>query len=400
MDINTVNPNQFIDLFGTGGVATPTKTPGFVAGVAPDLVDILSTTETTTVPSTTETTTSTTETTTASASTTETTTLVNIFEEEEKGKPGRKPKSEIADLPTYFEDRIKSGKFVKIEEDAPDGSKKVFIPKTPEDFDEVFEIQLNYRLEQEKKQLAQQVYQSKSPAWQTVLKYSELVDDPSEIVPFIQGIKTIESVGQIDENTSEGAEKIVRSRLQQKGDTPELIDQQIEALRTGEKLIPTAKVYKPMIIQEEQVNLSQMIQEKQREEQQYLQMVDTIEKNAVQAIETPLFGKQKLSKEEKAIVYDMIAYPSEETKGYPIFSAIDELYEKGDFETLKIISLLAAGKKDAVFSYISSHAATATAAGLQRTLRVASTSSSSTGDQNTETTPVVTRRQYSGKFGR
>ena len=39
----------------------------------------------------------------------------DIFEEKEKGKPGRKPKNDFSDLAGYFENRLTSGKFVAIE---------------------------------------------------------------------------------------------------------------------------------------------------------------------------------------------------------------------------------------------------------------------------------------------
>lgn len=419
MEIKSVQENQYIDLFGSQAGPAKKENTGFVAGGSQEGVDLFalsnSTTDTTTQvasASTTDTTTespSTTDTTTQSSSTTDTTTTaVDLFGAAvaDDKKPGRKPKYDFSDMSGYYEDRVKAGKFVKIEEDAEDGSKKLFVPKTPEDFDEVIDLQVNYKVGQQKEKIVQQVYNSKSPAWQAVLKYSELVDDPSEVVPFIQGVQTMESVAQVDESTPEGAEKVVRIRLLQKGDTPELVDEQINTLKAAEKLVPTAKVYKPLIIQQEQAQLGQMIQARKAEEADYLQMVETVEKTAIKAIETPLLGKHKMNKEEKALVYEMIAYPSEETKGYGIFSAIDNLFTKGDadsFETLKLISLLAGGKKDALINYISSGVANQTAANLQRTLRVASSAAASSGNDSgeiEEKVATVNRNQYSAKFGR
>lgn len=411
MEINSVKENEYLDLFGSSAATSPKEKQGFVAtpqNPSVDLFNLKSTTDTTTVvsASTEETTTvaPTETTTTQSASTDDTTTsTVDLFAAAaEEKKPGRKPKYDFSDMSGYYEDRVKAGKFVKVEEETEEGP-KMFVPKTPEEFDEVIEIQVDHRIKQEKAKIAQQVYQSKSPAWQAVLKYSELVDDPAEVVPFIEGVRTMESVAQVDENTPEGAEKIVRVRLLQKGDTPELVDEQIQTLRAAEKLIPTAKVYKPLIIQQEQAQLGQMIQERKAQEAEYLQMVEKVEKDAIKAIETPLFGKHRMTKDEKALVYEMIAYPSEEIKGYQIFQAVDDLYTKGDFETLKIIALLAGGKKDALVNYISAGVANQTAAELQRKLRVASAPTSSSGNDSgeiEERTATVTRHKYSGKFGR
>lgn len=105
--------------------------------------------------------------------------------------------TEIKDLTSYFEDRVKSGKFVAVEEEDEKGNKTLFIPKTAEEYDEVLELQINYRLEQAKKDLEKSWYESKSPAWKVVSQYAELVDDPSQLIPFIQGVQTIQSVGNI-----------------------------------------------------------------------------------------------------------------------------------------------------------------------------------------------------------
>lgn len=137
----------------------------------------------------------------------------DLFAEEEKKEgPGRKPKYDFTGMTGYFEDRIKSGKFVPIEEEDEKGNKTHFIPKTPEDFDEVIDIQVNYKFDQAKTELNKKWYETKSPAWQAVAKYAELVDDPTEIVPFLQGIQIIESVSDMNENEIDGAEKIIRTK--------------------------------------------------------------------------------------------------------------------------------------------------------------------------------------------
>lgn len=89
---------------------------------------------------------------------------------------------------------------------------------------------------------------------------------------------------------------------------------------------------------------------------------------AIENIEKPLFG-EKLSQEDKAIVYDLIAAPNQELGGYPIFAALDNLYEQKDFETLREIALLIANKQK-YYTYASKAATIKTASDLQRRLRV------------------------------
>lgn len=309
----------------------------------------------------------------------------------------------LSDLSTYYQDRIKTGKFVGIDQEDDKGNLVPFIPKTAEEYDEVLELQINYRLDQEKKGIQDKWYASKTPAWKAVSQYAELVDDPAQVIPFIQGVKTIQSVAALDENDADGAEQIVRSRLTQKGDTEEIITQQIDALKTTDKLISTAKLYKPVILQQEQQALQTQMKAAQDNERQYQQLVSEIRESALKSIETPVFGKTKLKNEEKAAIYDLIAEPSEETQGYGIYNVIDNLFEKKEFEKLKELALLLTNR-DAFMNYLGTTVANKTAASLERKLRLAGEARSSSGNDFHEETgqPRVNRTQFKSKptFGR
>ena len=404
MPIETIDQVQYVDLFADVAAAN-SNTPKpigakFGAGGLDNQGDILpSTAETTTIASTADTTTV------APVSSTGETTTVKEGDQDILTTPvktaGRPPKKELQDLSQYFQDRIKAGKFIKVKDLDEQGNEVEFLPKTAEDFDEVIDLQVNYRLDQKKKEIDKSWYQSKSPAWQFVAKYAELTDDPAEIVPFIQGIKTIDSVQDINPEEITGAERIVRIRMEQKGDTQEMIDEQIESLKTTDKLVSTAQKYKPVILQEEKNYLSQMVQQKKQETEEYNQMVGTIRESAIKAIETPLFGKQKLKQDEKAAIYHLIATPSEETQGYPIYTEIDRLFAEGDFDTLKMVALLLA-KKDNFLTYAGISSADKAAAGIQRQLRLAADSRASGNDNNEGDTDRVSvnRNKYTSKFGK
>ena len=156
--------------------------------------------------------------------------------------------------------------------------------------------------------------------------------------------------------------------MQLAGDDEDIINDQIQLLKDSDKIIDIAKKYKPALVQNETQRLAEMQQKAQLEQQQYIQMVQQYEQAAIESIEKPLFG-EKLSQEEKAVVYDLIAVPNEQLGGYPIFAAIDHLYEKNDLETLREIALLIANKQN-YYKYASKAAATKVASDLQRQLRV------------------------------
>ena len=300
---------------------------------------------------------------------------------------------EITGLADYYKDRLTKGQFVEIKSEDEAGNQVAFIPQTPEEFDEVIQIQVDYQVDKAKKELENSWYQSKSTAWKAISQYAEMVDDPTQLIPFLQGVKSIQSVSTLNEEDPEQAEVIIRSRMEQRGDPEGLIKSQIDALKSTDNLIKTAQQIKPLMIEEERRNLATQIQRAKEEEQQYLRVVNDIRENAHKAIEQPLFGKTKLKQEEKAAIYDLIAVPQEQTGGYGIYSVIDSLFDNKDFETLKMIALLAA-KKDAFLQYMGTDIANQTATKLQKKLTVAGEMRGGKDSFSEEDRPVVQRNQF------
>lgn len=401
--VETVNPDALVDIFAGLDPNPPTGTGsrfGMGEMTAPDLFAPAPTSTPTPAPSTGAAPTGAEPA--AAAPDTEPQADADILGTGGEAAPAQPQGTTLSDLQSYYQDRIKSGKFVAIEDQDKDGKPIPFVPKTAEEYDEVLELQIQYRMDQAKKDLQQSWYSSKSPAWKAVSQYAELVDDPSQLIPFLQGVRTVTSVANMDENDPEGAEAIVRTRLAQKGDTEEIIAQQVDALKTTDKLISTAKLYKPVILQQEQQQLQHDFREKQMQEREYIQVVTDIRENALRSIEAPLFGKTKLKQDEKAAIYDLIAEPAEETQGYGIYNVIDQLFDTKDFEKLKEVALLLSNR-DAFMNYLGINVANATAASLERKLRLAGESRSTSGnDFHEDQQPKVSRNQFKSKptFGR
>lgn len=325
----------------------------------------------------------------------------DLFDPAEPKPEADKP-VEIKGLSDYYKDRLNNGTFVGIEAEDENGKKSQFIPQTPEEFDEVIQIQVDYKLAQAKEKLEQSWYEGKSPAWKAISQYAEMVDDPTQLIPFLQGVKNIQSVDSLNAEDPEQAEEIVRARMEQRGDPETIIKSQIDALKSTDNLIKTAQQVKPLMLQEEQRALARQVQEAKLQEQEYLKVVNDIRENAHKAIEQPIFGKTKLKQEEKAVIYDLIAVPSEESQGYGIYSVIDKLFDTKDFETLKMIALLAT-KKDAFFGYLGADIANQTATKLQKKLTVAGEMRGSSGNEmNLQDKPVVQRNQFNKtpRFGK
>ena len=322
-------------------------------------------------------------------------------QQQQQAAPELKPE-ELKGISEYFQRKVTEGKFVAVNDVDDKGNKTAFIPKTIEDFDEVIQIQLDYKLEQAKKDVEEQWYRSKSPAWKAISQYADMVDDPTQLIPFLQGVKTIQSVEQLDENEIDGAEMIVRSHLERRGDPEEVVSTQIESLKTSDKLISTAKTIKPLVINQEKQMLAQQVREKELYEQRVANEMNDIRNKAYTEIEKPFFGKQNLKKEEKALVYNLLAQYDDQTDGFVLYSELDKLYAKRDFETLKQVALLLSNK-DAFYQYIGTDIANRTAGSLQRKLQAATDARSASGnDYDEQNAPAVTRNKPTGqvRFGR
>lgn len=320
----------------------------------------------------------------------------------EPAKPAELKPEELKTITDYFTQRVADGKFVAVNDVDEQGNKTPFVPKSFEDLDEVIQIQVDYKLDEAKKNLEKQWYDSKSPAWKAISQYAEMVDDPTQLIPFLQGVRTIQTVEQIDENEIDGAEEIVRIRLEQSSTPSEAIEAQVEALKTSDKLISTAKQFKPLMVNQEKQMLAQQVRERQIYEQRVAQEMDDIRNKAYTELEKPIFGKQQLKREEKALVYNMLAQYDQETDGFVLYKEIDKLYASRDFETLKQVALLLA-KKDAFFQYAGVDASNKTAQGIQRKLQAAVDGRTNSGnDYDEDKGPVVTRNRSTGqvRFGK
>lgn len=302
-----------------------------------------------------------------------------FMHDEDKAKLGRKPKYNFSDISGYFEDRIKNKKFVPIEEER-DGKTTTFIPKTPEEFDEFIDLQLSHKFSEREKEIESNIYESKSPAWKAILKYSELTNDISEVLPFLQNVQNVENIANLDPTEEVDAEKLVRYKMSITGDSEELINDQIEALKQSNKLIATGERLKPLLIQQEEQKLAQLQQEKINQTLNYQRIVDDYRTSAISEIEKPLFN-QKLKKEEQALIYELIAQPDSQQGGYAIYSAIDKMYETKDFESLKMIALLTTNKEK-FLDYIKKDVKGDVAESLQRKLKVATANPIVSGEQD------------------
>lgn len=286
--------------------------------------------------------------------------------------------TEVAEQPTvqenpykaYFQKAIASGKYESVDQEDAEGNVTAFIPSTEEEIDEFFELQLNHKLTKKEEALTESIYASKTAPWQLVLKYSEMVSRPEELIPFLTSVQTIESVESLDPEDLDQAEDIVRYKLQTKGESEEVIESHIEAFKTTGKLVDLAKQYKPAILEQERQKTIQDIENKKQAQIQYSNLLNEIRSSTIDVLEKPIAGKMKLKQEEKSAVYQLIGEPTNKNEGFGIYTLIDKLFETKDFEALRDIALVATNKQNFI-KYMSTQSVNQNAATLEKKLRVA-----------------------------
>lgn len=308
----------------------------------------------------------------------------SLFEEE-------KPQTELPDfgkVKGYFEEYIKEGKFLPLQ----DGKLE-----TKEDIDALIEANFDHRIEEVKKEVVNSTYNRMTPAWKFVAENAEKFARPTDLIPLLQGVENIDTVASLDPEKEDEAEMIVRIALSRTNTPGEIVEEQLTTFKENKSLSKFASQYKPVLINEENKKLAEIQRRKEIEELANLEMIDRIHKNAITNLETPFLGKHKLKQEEKAQIYNLIAEPTEKSGGYKIFEAIDNLYEKNDFETLREIALILTSK-ESHRKYLGATIGTTVAENLLRRVKTTETASTSSESQEPEKAKL-TRTNKTGLGG-
>ncbi len=287
------------------------------------------------------------------------------------------PIKDFTGIKSIFEELIKNNQLLPLEDEKLE---------TADDVKALIFANVTHQVEQIKADDKNAWYASISPAWQVVAQFAEKAQHPSELIPFIQSVQTIDKVSELDATDEEDAEKIVRMALISRNESQDIIDETISTYKENKKLTTLAEKYQPSLIQNEQIKMENLAKQKEQEDINNFKMIEQIHQDAVKVLETPFLGKHKLKKEEKAAIYNMIAAPDEQSGGYKIFSAIDNLYETKDFEKLRKIALILQDEK-AYNQYIGFDSVNLSAQDIMRKVKTTATGNASAAAYE-EPTPV------------
>lgn len=259
-------------------------------------------------------------------------------EEAKTKQKGRPPVEKIDEgTKTIVSELIKEGKLFGFS----DGKLE-----TKKDLQDLLDANFQHRTDAQKEQVMQSVFQSLSPAMQTVLQYASQVQTPGELLPLLQTSSHIERFSALDEANPVHQEMIIRERMRLNGDPDDVIEQEISDLKDRAKLADRAKVYKPVVQQFYEKQAQQILQAKQQEEQEFIKNVHENDLAIRKILDAPDLDGLKLKQQHKGVVYELLAVPrAEYGGGLGIYTVIDKLLAEGNFAKLAKIALLAADDK-------------------------------------------------------
>lgn len=298
--------------------------------------------------------------------------------------PGQQQQQQPEPVPDSFFDSIeenfyKTGKLNPLEDE--EGN---IVPiKTVEEFQELLEKNIEYRENQARidddQKVLDRLLASKSDAYKFVLENAERYNSPSELVPLLQSVETLELFQNLDTENPEHQEFIVRSALKLQGLSDEMIESEVEDLKDREKLGLRADSLHPFLQQYQERETQALLQQKQQEEQARNQFWNGyLTKLNDDFYTSDVLDGMKFSKEHKALIAPQL-FPDERTNDIFLHKTIDDLIEKGDIQRLVKIATIALDDK--LFdSYYSNRVANKVANNLQRTIRVQSTPSNTVSE--------------------
>lgn len=223
----------------------------------------------------------------------------------EKGKGGRKPTdlvqvvNQLIDEDVLFGWQDKEGKPVEI--------------KTIEDVRQLIKDNLSESGNGKEDEWWEKKKGAYSPQVQAVLHYAEQgAQSATEIAQLLGAIREVEEAVEIDMNTSAGHEQVVRQTLKSKGFKDSYVDKQVNILKDlgDDKLKEEAEELYPELVAMRQTQVQQAIADQERRrkdaEEASKVYVSTIRKT----LDKEVVGDVKLSKEDKARLYEAVTKPS------------------------------------------------------------------------------------------
>jgi len=262
---------------------------------------------------------------------------------------------------------------------------EIIMPTTRQELIELMDDNFNTFNESNLEEVNNQFYQTKSPVWQTLLKYAETAKSLDDVAPLFSAMQESQSIEALDIENEAHQEYIIKKFGLIQGLDEATVDADILDLKERGKLKERAERIKPGL---DRYNASIIQQELERKNQEDLNKRQEIQNHINTVIENVISKKDisgvKIKEDHKRYIASTLV-PNDSLGGLPIYTIIDNLLAQGKFDVLSRIALLATNE-ELHDNYFSAKKANQVAATLQRHLRTANTEKTSSIINNTDET--------------
>lgn len=221
---------------------------------------------------------------------------------------------------------------------------EIIYPSTVKEFESLIESNREHwtktsKLEQESEVL-ENFKSTISPAMKFVLEQSSNFRTPEELIPLLQSVSNQDYLAELSLEDSVHQEMIVRKGLEIQGLPTKAIDDEIEYLKSNDRLLSRAEVLKPLTEQHQLQVTNAILKEKQAT----LETQKAFWSDYYTSFEKDFYNVNdiegiKLKIEDKNRIASLIL-PNQEMGGVPLYNLIDKLIENKDVVTLSKIALL------------------------------------------------------------
>lgn len=308
----------------------------------------------------------------------------------EKKKPGRP--AEKAKIPANFADLVAIAEEKGLIKGWDDGKYE-----TVDDVLELLQANDQEKVKIYEEEAKKQFFGSMTPAMQTVAQYAQHIQNPAELIPFLEAMDNVAYSYELDADNADHHEAIVSNMLSIQGLSNDAIESEIKDLKERDKLADRAKALKPTLDRYNEQQVAIMAQQKQKEYQQEQAKWKKYQETVFEkVVKSPTVGGLKLKKQDRDLAYAALAH-AVPNRGLGIYTIIDSLIENGDFDTLTELALLGTNKKN-YYDYIGTSIKAEVAEETQRKLRTSVSSTPSAPDAPAFNPNKISRQQSTNSW--
>lgn len=282
-----------------------------------------------------------------------------------------------------------------------DGTDGYIVPKTFDELSEVIRANIDHRVSEtkslSKEALLQEITRESSPAVRFILQNANTFRSADDMLPLINSVKQQDFFATLSTDTPESQEYIVRNALYLQGLDEAAINDEIEDLKSRERLETRSVQLKPILDRVSAEQTQAILQEQEaKNNQDQVFWNSYFEKMNSDLISASDIDGMEISPQYKALIANTLS-PNQELGGLPLYTLIDQHVGSGNIRLLSKLALLA--NDEATFDAIyGSKKLNANAGSLQRTLRTSLTSNSSDVTNSSNKSTNNTQKSGYGNF--